>query len=350
MNKKKINQAGYMDIEKYSKKNYEIKFELEKVKDDLYKKNKELINMEKDKNKQIEKYIKEIESLKNDIKDKSDKLEELNTKNSNLQSNNKQLYLLSQKNEILLNEEKEKNRIYQEKLKIKESELIKLQELYKNMQIKNDNLLKEYEKDYEKKINELTKKNNELLSTQNNELVDKSQEKTILKSSALNLSDLVKSSDKESQDESDFYINENKKLKEEINKLKEEISNQAHDLVEMNSLEKNLEIIRIKNKDLSEKYNKLKKDYDELKNQNSDNNINYMNNENKTCIFGYKNKELEKMKAFRSVLNLSIRKSQNSSDLKKEEKNIWEQMYKNLKQSIDEQKKFLNDKIEKINM
>ena len=69
-----------MDIEKYSKENYEIKFELEKVKDDLYKKNKELINMEKDKNKQIEKYIKEIESLKNDIKDKSDKLEELNTK------------------------------------------------------------------------------------------------------------------------------------------------------------------------------------------------------------------------------------------------------------------------------
>ena len=79
------------------------------------------------------------------------------------------------------------------------------------------------------------------------------------------------------KDDIEFYINENKLLNEEINNLKEQISNQAHDLVEMNILEKNLEKIKIekedlisKNKQLSEQLNKIKIEFQELYEQNEE--------------------------------------------------------------------------------
>ena len=351
---KKINQAGYMDLEKYSEENYKIKCELNKIKDDLDKKNKELINLEKDKNKQIEKCSEEIQMLKNDIKKKSDKMEELNKQKSDLESNNKQIYILLKKNENLLNEEINKNNIIQEKLKSKTSELKSMQEIYKNFQTTNKKQLK----DYEDKIDELTKNKDDLVK-QNTDLLEKLKQK-MGESSGLSLDGLVESSDKESQDEMSVYINENKLLKEEINKLKEQISDQAHDLVQMNSLEKNLEKIKLENealinnnKELSEKYNKLKNDYDELSNQNNDNNINDIydtNKAHKTCIFTKKEiPELKRMKAFRSVLNLSLRKSQKSSDLKKE-KDLLEHNFENLKKLKEEKEKEYEDKIEKIGM
>jgi len=340
-----------MDLEKYSEENYKIKCELNKIKDDLDKKNKELINLEKDKNKQIEKYTEEIQMLKNDIKKKSDKMEELNKQKSDLESNNKQIYILLKKNENLLNEEIKKNNIIQEKLKSKTSELKSMQEIYKNFQTTNKKQLK----DYEDKIDELTKNKDDLVK-QNTDLLEKLKQK-MGESSGLSLDGLVESSDKESQDEMSVYINENKLLKEEINKLKEQISDQAHDLVQMNSLEKNLEKIKLENealinnnKELSEKYNKLKNDYDELSNQNNDNNINDTNKANKTCIFTKKEiPELKRMKAFRSVLNLSLRKSQKSSDLKKE-KDLLEHNFENLKKLKEEKEKEYEDKIEKIGM
>ena len=250
----------------------------------------------------IEKYTEEIQMLKNDIKKKSDKLEELNKQKSDLESNNKQIYILLKKNENLLNEEINKNNIIQEKLKSKTSELKSMQEIYKNFQTTNKKQLK----DYEDKIDELTKNKDDLIK-QNTDLLEKLKQK-MGESSGLSLDGLVESSDKESQDEISVYINENKLLKEEINKLKEQISDQAHDLVQMNSLEKNLEKIKLENealinnnKELSEKYNKLKNDYDELSNQNNDNNINNTNKANKTCIFTKKEiPELKRMKAFRS--------------------------------------------------
>ena len=339
-----INQAGYMDLEKLTIEKNKIKSDLDKVTDDLNKKNKELKNIEDNKNKQMEKYEKEIQSLKNDINSKNDKIKELNSEKTNLKSSNDQIYILFTNNKKALNEEKEKNFKIQSKLDKNTEELKSIKDFFQTLKTNNEKTLKEYEE----RINELTKNKNDLIS-QNTELLEQLKQKKV-ESSSLSLDGLVESGDRESQDEISFYINENKLLNEKINNLKEQISNQAHDLVEMNLLEKNIEKLKLENeeltnnnKELLEKYNKLETAYNDLLNKKNENN-------NPKVIDTYKNQEfneLKKMKAFRSVLDLSIRKSQKSSELKKERK-ILKQRYDELKKLKEEQQKEHEEKIEKM--
>ena len=312
-----INVAGYMDLEKLTIEKNQIKSDLDKVTADLNKKNEELKNIENDKNKQMEQYEKEIQSLKNDINSKNDKIKQLNTEKTNLKSSNDQIYILFTNNKNALNEEKEKNFKIQSKLDKNTEELKSIKGFLQTLKTNNEKIIKEYEE----KINELTKNKNDLIS-QNKELLEKLNPKKE-ESSGLSLDALVESEDKKSQDEISFYINENKLLNEEINNLKEQLSNQAHDLVEMNLLEKNIEKLKLENEDLtnnnkelSDKYNKLENAYNELLIKKNENN-------NSKVIDTFKQQEfneLKKMKAFRSVLELSIKKSQKSSELKKEKK------------------------------
>ena len=339
-----INVAGYMDLEKLTIEKNQIKSDLDKVTADLNKKNEELKNIENDKNKQMEQYEKEIQSLKNDINSKNDKIKQLNTEKTNLKSSNDQIYILFTNNKNALNEEKEKNFKIQSKLDKNTEELKSIKGFLQTLKTNNEKIIKEYEE----KINELTKNKNDLIS-QNKELLEKLNPKKE-ESSGLSLDALVESEDKKSQDEISFYINENKLLNEEINNLKEQLSNQAHDLVEMNLLEKNIEKLKLENEDLtnnnkelSDKYNKLENAYNELLIKKNENN-------NSKVIDTFKQQEfneLKKMKAFRSVLDLSIKKSQKSFELKKEKK-ILKQKYEELKKLKEEQQKEYEKEIEKM--
>ena len=348
----KINKAGYQDLEKLAQENIKIKSKLDEISNDLDKKNKELKYIEENKNKEIEKYQEDIQILKKEIEKKNNDIKELDLAKTNLKSSNDQIYILLNNNKKELNEEKEKNYKIQEKLNKKTEELKSIKEYYKTLQTNNELEFKEYQE----KIDELTKNKNDLIS-QNKDLLEKVKQnrEERASSSGLSLDKFVESDESIMKDDIDFYINENKLLNEEINNLKEQISNQAHDLVEMNILEKNLEKIKIekedlisKNKQLSEQLNKLKIEFQELSEQQNKKDDEDESNKYKTMILTKKEiPELKRMQTLRSVLNLSIRKSQKFAKAEKD-KNLLQQNYDRLKKLIEEEKKEHEKQIENI--
>ena len=348
----KINKAGYQDLEKLAQENIKIKSKLDEISNDLDKKNKELKYIEENKNKEIEKYQEDIQILKKEIEKKNNDIKELDLAKTNLKSSNDQIYILLNNNKKELNEEKEKNYKIQEKLNKKTEELKSIKEYYKTLQTNNELEFKEYQE----KIDELTKNKNDLIS-QNKDLLEKVKQnrEERASSSGLSLDKFVESDESIMKDDIDFYINESKLLNEEINNLKEQISNQAHDLVEMNILEKNLEKIKIekedlisKNKQLSEQLNKLKIEFQELSEQQNKKDDEDESNKYKTMILTKKEiPELKRMQTLRSVLNLSIRKSQKFAKSEKD-KNLLQQNYDRLKKLIEEEKKEHEKQIENI--
>ena len=348
----KINKAGYQDLEKLAQENIKIKSKLDEISNDLDKKNKELKYIEENKNKEIEKYQEDIQILKKEIEKKNNDIKELDLAKTNLKSSNDQIYILLNNNKKELNEEKEKNYKIQEKLNKKTEELKSIKEYYKTLQTNNELEFKEYQE----KIDELTKNKNDLIS-QNKDLLEKVKQnrEERASSSGLSLDKFVESDESIMKDDIEFYINENKLLNEEINNLKEQISNQAHDLVEMNILEKNLEKIKIekedlisKNKQLSEQLNKLKIEFQELSEQQNKKDDEDESNKYKTMILTKKEiPELKRMQTLRSVLNLSIRKSQKFAKAEKD-KNLLQQNYDRLKKLIEEEKKEHEKQIENI--
>ena len=348
----KINKAGYQDLEKLAQENIKIKSKLNEISNDLDKKNKELKYIEENKNKEIEKYQEDIQILKKEIEKKNNDIKELDLAKTNLKSSNDQIYILLNNNKKELNEEKEKNYKIQEKLNKKTEELKSIKEYYKTLQTNNELEFKEYQE----KIDELTKNKNDLIS-QNKDLLEKVKQnrEERASSSGLSLDKFVESDESIMKDDIDFYINESKLLNEEINNLKEQISNQAHDLVEMNILEKNLEKIKIekedlinKNKQLSEQLNKIKIEFQELYEQQNKKDDEDESNKYKTMILTKKEiPELKRMQTLRSVLNLSIRKSQKFAKSEKD-KNLLQQNYDRLKKLIEEEKKEHEKQIENI--
>ena len=348
----KINKAGYQDLEKLAQENIKIKSKLDEISNDLDKKNKELKYIEENKNKEIEKYQEDIQILKKEIEKKNNDIKELDLAKTNLKSSNDQIYILLNNNKKELNEEKEKNYKIQEKLNKKTEELKSIKEYYKTLQTNNELEFKEYQE----KIDELTKNKNDLIS-QNKDLLEKVKHnrEERASSSGLSLDKLVESDEQIMKDDIEFYINENKLLNEEINNLKEQISNQAHDLVEMNILEKNLEKIKIekedlinKNKQLSEQLNKIKIEFQELYEQQNKKDDEDESNKYKTMILTKKEiPELKRMQTLRNVLNLSIRKSQKFAKAEKD-KNLLQQNYDRLKKLIEEEKKEHEKQIENI--
>ena len=348
----KINKAGYQDLEKLAQENIKIKSKLDEISNDLDKKNKELKYIEENKNKEIEKYQEDIQILKKEIEKKNNDIKELDLAKTNLKSSNDQIYILLNNNKKELNEEKEKNYKIQEKLNKKTEELKSIKEYYKTLQTNNELEFKEYQE----KIDELTKNKNDLIS-QNKDLLEKVKQnrEERASSSGLSLDKFVESDESIMKDDIEFYINENKLLNEEINNLKEQISNQAHDLVEMNILEKNLEKIKIekedlinKNKQLSEQLNKIKIEFQELYEQQNKKDDEDESNKYKTMILTKKEiPELKRMQTLRNVLNISIRKSQKFAKAEKD-KNLLQQNYDRLKKLIEEEKKEHEKQIENI--
>ena len=153
-----------------------------------------------------------------------------------------------------LNEEKEKNYKIQTKLDKNTKELKEINDYYKKLKTNNDNLIEQYQS----KLDEITNEKNNLIS-QNKELLEKLKSKSENEEQGLSLDEMIKEDENNNSDNNnnknkeqlDFYKSENNLLNEEIKQLKEKISEQANDLVNINTLEKNIEKLKIENDELN---------------------------------------------------------------------------------------------------
>ena len=190
--------------------------------------------------------MKETEELKNEI---SKNIREISTLNKKIESSGK-----------LLNDLKQTNFIIQNKLDKKNKEIQDINEYTKKLLNNKDNLLKQYER----KIEHINKDKNNLIS-QNKELLEKIKTKNEEEYST-NLAEIL-SDDEEAKEDINHYSHENKLLNEEIKGLKEQIANQAKDLVELNSLEKEVERLKVQNEELINNNKSIQKHLDNLKKQ-----------------------------------------------------------------------------------
>ena len=276
----KINEEGFKDLQKLAEENNKLKSELDTSKDEIKKKIKEIKSLEEEKNEQIEKKMEEIDKLNRCIDARNNDIKKLNDSNSKLVTNNKEINFVLSNKEKELNEEKEKNYKIQTKLDKNKEELKKLNDYYKTLKTNNENLLTQYQE----KIDEMTK-DKENLIMQNKELLEKIKaKKEEEENTGTNLGDILgeeeekeKEENKEKAEEEKpnvnnkekeelaFYKNENKLLNEEIKGLKEQVSSQAHDLVELNMLEKNIAKLKGENEELINNNKELKNELEKEK-------------------------------------------------------------------------------------
>ena len=185
---------------------------------------------------------------------------------------------------------------------------IKTEEVEKLIENK-DNLIKQYED----KIDEIYTEKNSLIS-QNLELLDKVKG---MNSKGTNLEDLLNEEEEnEDQDNNDNNNNNNNNknddendyetslLKSEIKSLKEQIANQAHDLVELNAMEKEVSRLKSENEKLVDDYKSLKEKMQKQKYEESADQlmslIKYSNKKQRLSVnlpkFGMKELTLENKK------------------------------------------------------
>ena len=199
-------------------------------------------------------------NCKNLSKIKEENNLEINLLKGEINKNNRDINFLVKKNESIQKENDEiKNNlsIIHNKLDKKTKELFDINESAKKLIENKDNLIKKYEN----KIEEINKDKNQLIE-QNHDLLDKMRN---LNSS--NLGELLDDDEEneEGNDNKDNY--EFLLLKAEIKTLKEQLENQANDLISLNAMEKEVSRLKLENeklekdnKNLKEKINKQKFD------------------------------------------------------------------------------------------
>ena len=192
---------------------------------------------------------------KNQIKIKEEKNKEINILKNEINKCNKDISNLIKKNEEIQRKDEEINEninILQNKLDKKTKELQDIKESANKLIENKENQIKQYED----KIEEINKDKN-ILIEQNHELLDK-----IKNMNSTNLSDLLNEEEEEDQEkekEKDNINNKNENilLIAEIKTLKEQLENQAHDLVSLNAMEKEVNRLKIENSKLIEDYKNL---------------------------------------------------------------------------------------------
>jgi len=311
----------------------------------------------KEKNQEIENLNNDISNLKNNFqKLKEEKSNEISSLKNEISKYNKEINILVKKNDSLLKvEEDNKKSLYQMQVKLdkKTKELKELNESAKKLIENKDNLIKQYED----KIDEIYTEKNSLIS-QNLELLDKVKG---MNSKGTNLEDLLNEEEEnEDQDNNDNNNNNNNNknddendyetslLKSEIKSLKEQIANQAHDLVELNAMEKEVSRLKSENEKLVDDYKSLKEKMQKQKYEESADQlmslIKYSNKKQRLSVnlpkFGMKELTLENKK--------QIQKQKEALDKIKEDEK------KNLLDEIDKLKgdiavwkvKFLNQELD----
>ena len=341
----KINQAGFLDIQKLTEELNKYKNEIETLTNELNKKKREMKLLEENKDKEIEKYVEEIEKLKKTNETLNNDLKRLDKLNTQLNNSNKEVSISMTYMEKTLNEEKEKNYKIQAKLDKNIKELKDINDYYKTLKTNNESLLS----DYQKKIDELTNDKYSLIS-QNKELLEKLKEKKEEEDQGVNLADMMgDEEEKDNKEETEnsntkdkenlaFYKNENQLLTEEIKGLKEQLNSQAHDLVELNTLEKNIEKLKIENDDLNKNNKELKEQLEQEKLK-----------EKITKPIKTENTGLKGLSALRRVQTLSRKQTTKAANIEKD-KLLLQKNYDRLKQLREDDKKNYEDQIEKLKL
>ena len=341
----KINQAGYLDMQKLTEELNKYKNEIETLTNELNKKKREMKSLEENEDKEIEKYVEEIEKLKKSNETLNNDLKRLDKLNTQLNNSNKEVSISMTYMEKTLNEEKEKNYKIQAKLDKNIKELKDINDYYKTLKTNNESLLS----DYQKKIDELTNDKYSLIS-QNKELLEKLKEKKEEEDQGVNLADMMgDEEEKDNKEETEnsntkdkenlaFYKNENQLLTEEIKGLKEQLNSQAHDLVELNTLEKNIEKLKIENDDLNKNNKELKEKLEQEKLK-----------EKITKPIKTENTGIRGLSALRRVQTLSRKQTTKAANIEKD-KLLLQKNYDRLKQLREDDKKNYEDQIEKLKL
>lgn len=329
----KLTESEILDYEQMKSENEKIKREM-KILDEKIKLEEK--NRDKDRKSHEEEIIefqKKIENEQNEFKIyRESKNKEIDLLKNEITRNNRDISLFSKKIETakkILDDEKQKNLNLQNKLEKKIKELQDMNEYTKKLLSNKDNLLAQYEE----KIEEINKNKNDLI-TQNKELLEKLKTKNE-ENSASNLAEIL-NDDEDSKEELQRYIQENKLLNEEINSLKQQIEAQTNDLIDLDSLDKELERLRAQNEGLIKDNEKMKKDLDNAKKEISEK------------IPSTRRKELTQ-----SILNVT----RNTTLARKRtilEKNMdtlkFEKQMNALKKVKDDEKAYFEKEIERLNL
>ena len=257
----RIKEKEILEIEQLKAENDKIKREMGYLEEKLKLAEENAIKASKSHENEIDEFQKKIENEQNNLKlFKEEKVKEINLLKSEINRNNRDINIYTKRienSEKMLDDEKQKNFMIQNKLDKKVKELQDMNEYTKKLLTNKENLLSQYEG----KIEEITKDKNELIS-QNKELLEKLKSKTE-EGNVGNLAEIIKEDEENNREEMQQYIQENKLLKEEIKDLKEQISTQAKDLVDLNSLDKEIEKLKAQNEVLIKDNEDIKKKLEE---------------------------------------------------------------------------------------
>ena len=257
----RIKEKEILEIEQLKAENDKIKREMGYLEEKLKLAEENAIKASKSHENEIDEFQKKIENEQNNLKlFKEEKVKEINLLKSEINRNNRDINIYTKRienSEKMLDDEKQKNFMIQNKLDKKVKELQDMNEYTKKLLTNKENLLSQYEG----KIEEITKDKNELIS-QNKELLEKLKSKSE-EGNVGNLGDIIKEDEESNREEMQQYIQENKLLKEEIKDLKEQLTTQAKDLVDLNSLDKEIEKLKAQNEVLIKDNEDIKKKLEE---------------------------------------------------------------------------------------
>ena len=260
----KKQEREIMEIEQLKSENDKIKRDMEFLNEKLQMTEENASKANKAHENEIMDFQKKIEEEQKNLKlYKENKSKEIEMLKNEITKNNRDISLFSAKMEAtgkLLDDEKQKNFMMQNKLDKKVKELQNMNEYTKKLLSNKENLLSQYEE----KIQEITKDKNNLIS-QNKELLEKIKSKNEESSQSTNLADIINEDEENNKEELQHYIQENKLLNEEIKELKEQLSSQAKDLVDLNSLDKEIEKLKAQNEALINDNKAIKKELEEEK-------------------------------------------------------------------------------------
>ena len=262
--KDEINEKEVLEIEQLKHENDKIKREMTFLDEKLKIAEENALKSKKTHESEISDFQKQIENEQNYLKSfKESKSKEIDLLKKELNKNSREINLYNKKiklTEKKLNDEKEKNFMIQNKLDKKSKELQDINDYTKKLLSNKDILLSKYEE----KIKEIIKDKNNLIS-QNKELLERIKTKNE-DTSTTNLAEVLNEDEDNNKDNIKFYIQENKLLNEEMKELKEQLTSQTKELVELNSLDK--EVVRLKtqneslindNKDIKNQLEEIKK-------------------------------------------------------------------------------------------
>ena len=249
----KAHDAELVSIDKIMYENEKLKSENFMLQDKLKSNDEKNQMIIKSKDEEINTLNEDIEfNKKNTSKKIEEKNKEINLLKDEVIKCNRDINNLIKKNDVFEREDrelKEKNEILQNKLDKKSKELQEINDSAKKLIENKENLIKEYGD----KIDELMADKNQLIE-QNHELLDK-----VKNMNTNNLGDILgEEEENENNDNNGNNNYENILLTSEIKALKEQLENQANDLVSLNAMEKEVSRLKSENEKLEADYKALK--------------------------------------------------------------------------------------------